>query len=101
MDPLHLVVWIIAAIVLAGILGLTGIVVIDLTIARRLRSPMRRHVLSLLVLSVGFVATRVTGAALGSGIDELNPGEARNQSTAPALIGWRPHLTGRQSKLLP
>jgi hypothetical protein len=62
MDPLHLVVWIIAAIVLAGILGLTGIVVIDLTIARRLRSPMRRPVLaavliSLLVLSVGFVAT--------------------------------------------
>jgi hypothetical protein len=60
-NALHLVVWIIAAIVLAGILGLTGIVVIDLTIARRVRSPMRRPilaaVLSVLVLSVGFLAT--------------------------------------------
>ena len=32
-NALHLIVWIIAAIVLAGILGLTGITVIDLTIA--------------------------------------------------------------------
>jgi Na+-driven multidrug efflux pump len=61
MDPLLLVVWIIAAIALAAILGLTGIAVaIDVIIARRLGYPRRRPVvaalLSFLVLSVGFVA---------------------------------------------
>ena len=61
MDPLLLVVWIIAAIALAAILGLTGIAVaIDFIIARRLGYPRRRPVvaalLSFLVLSVGFVA---------------------------------------------
>jgi hypothetical protein len=61
MDPLFLVVLIIAAIALAAILGLTGIAVaIDLIIARRLGYPRRRpviaSVLSFLVLSVGFVA---------------------------------------------
>ena len=61
MDPLLIVVWIIAAIALAAILGLTGIAVaIDVIIARRLGYPRRRPVLaallSFLVLSVGFVA---------------------------------------------
>ena len=61
MDPVFLVVLIIAAIALAAILGLTGIAVaIDLIIARRLGYPRRRPVvaalLSFLVLSVGFVA---------------------------------------------
>lgn len=61
MDPLLLVVWIIAAIALAAILGLAGIAVaIDVIIARRLGYPRRRPVvaalLSFLVLSVGFVA---------------------------------------------
>ena len=61
MDPVLLVVWIIAAIALAAILGLTGIAVaIDVIIARRLGYPRRRPVLaavlSFLVLSVGFVA---------------------------------------------
>jgi hypothetical protein len=57
MDPLLLAVWIIAAIALAAILGLTGIAVaIDVIIARRLGYPRRRPVvaalLSFLVLSV-------------------------------------------------
>ena len=61
MDPLLLVVWIIAAIALAAILGLTGIAVaIDVIIARRLGYPRRRPVVAalliFLVLSVGFVA---------------------------------------------
>jgi hypothetical protein len=59
MDPLLLVVWIIAAIALAAILGLAGIAVaIDVIIARRLGYPRRRPaaLLSFLVLSVGFVA---------------------------------------------
>jgi Na+-driven multidrug efflux pump len=61
MDPLLLVVWIIAAIALAAILGFTGIAVaIDVIIARRLGYPRRRAVvaalLSFLVLSVGFAA---------------------------------------------
>jgi hypothetical protein len=61
MDPVLLVVWIIAAIALAAILGLTGIAVaIDVIIARRLGYPRRRPVvaalLSFLALSVGFVA---------------------------------------------
>ena len=61
MDPFLLIVWIIAAIALAAILGLTGIAVaIDVIIARRLGYPRRRPVvaalLSFLVLSVGFVA---------------------------------------------
>jgi hypothetical protein len=61
MDPVLLVVWIIAAIALAAILGLTGIAVaIDLIIARRLGYPRRRPVvatlLSFLILSAGFVA---------------------------------------------
>ena len=60
MDPLLLVVWIIAAIALAAILGLTGIAVaIDVIIARRLGYPSRRQVvaalLCFLVLSVSFV----------------------------------------------
>jgi hypothetical protein len=61
MDPVFLVVLIIAAIALAAILGLTGIAVaIDLIIARRLGYPRRRPVvatlLSFLILSAGFVA---------------------------------------------
>jgi hypothetical protein len=61
MDPVSLVVLIIAAIALAAILGLTGIAVaIDLIIARRLGYPRRRPVvaalLSFLILSAGFVA---------------------------------------------
>jgi hypothetical protein len=61
MDPLLLVVWIIAAIALAAILGLTGIAVaIDVIIARRLSYPRRRPVVAalliFLMLSVGFAA---------------------------------------------
>ena len=56
MDPLLLVVLIIAAIALAAILELTAIAVaIDLIIARRLGYPRRRPVIDS-ALSAGFVA---------------------------------------------
>ena len=49
-NALHLVLWIIAAIVLAGILLAIEV------IARRLGEPGKRPVVALLLLCVGFVA---------------------------------------------
>ena len=59
-NALQLVVWIIAAIVLAGILGLTGIAMVDLTFpSSRLpdEEAVLAAVLSFLVAPPGFVAT--------------------------------------------
>jgi hypothetical protein len=93
LDP----VWLVAA--LAAVFGLASLV---LTVdAVRRQYPGIVDVFGVLVLVLGpgrrgrVRGDRVTGVALGSGINELNPGEARNQSTGPALIGWWPRLTGR------
>ena len=55
-NALHLVLWIIAAIVLAGILGVAGVLLAIEVIARRLGEPGKRPVVALLLLCVGFVA---------------------------------------------
>jgi hypothetical protein len=68
-NALHLVVWMIAAIFLAGILGLTGIVVVDLD--EEARPRRRAHQLAGALRRLR--GDRVTDVALGSGIDELNP----------------------------
>ena len=51
-NALHLVLWIIAAIVLAGILGVAGVLLAIEVIARRLGEPTKRPVVALLLLSV-------------------------------------------------
>ena len=55
-NALHLVLWIIAAIVLAGILGVAGVLLAIEVIARRLGEPGERPVVALLLLCVGSVA---------------------------------------------